>query len=692
MNENKYNEEKKTNITRAEKRKLMEEEEKMNKLREEELERKRQELKDTLFNDTPKKKNVFKREVPTAKIEKIEDKQKKDVVTRIILSMTVLFALTFLFYMIIDSVTKVDQLYQIINASLIFLIVICFVVFYKSRKNIVQIIASFLIVVLMGFNGAVMSNILALPKQETVPDFSGMTLTQAINWADANHIEYDQTFEHSDNVDKYDIISQDIDANTLLKEVDKINFEVSNGPDYNKEVIISDMTDWNIDEAVEVIDENLLNAVTVNFEENLDADRDTIIYQSKSGNMKRNDDLTFTVSLGNKENLTSIKLKNLKNTDLFHATLYLNRNAISYELKYEFSNKVAKGDVIKTSEKTGTELNPGDKITVTISKGKEIKVPELENMSLSEVTKWMVLNNLNINYSDAYDDNIKSGHVISANYKKGDIIEEETTVDIVVSKGKLKMKKFSSLAAFKTWAEKYGIKYEEKEEFDDNVEQGDIIKFSVDYGKKIKTDETLIVYVSKGKAIEVPDFNGKTESQIKKQCNSLGLNCTFTTEYSTGVDDGKLISQSVKAGEKVAKGDTINFVIATNNRNEVTSNSNKSSSSNSSSSNSSKGSSSGSSSSSSSSSSGSSSNNGSSSSSGGSTTTCNYYTFNLGAGNTGAQTKQIIQGSNPNLKFSWNPVSACSNGNKEPGTVCSSSVSDGSSVSSCTTITITYVN
>ena len=61
-----------------------------------------------------------------------------------------------------------------------------------------------------------------------------------------------------------------------------------------------------------------------------------------------------------------------------------------------------------------------------ISKGKKIVVPELENMKFSEVTKWLTGNNLKINYSDKYDNKVKSGNVISATYKKGDIIEEDT--------------------------------------------------------------------------------------------------------------------------------------------------------------------------------------------------------------------------------------------------------------------------
>ena len=225
MKENNLNKEK---MTRSERHQVQAQEEKMQKLREEELERKRQELKDTLFNNTSKK-NIYKKEIKEVK----ENKPKKDIGTRIILSLTVLLAFTFLFYMVIDSVTKVNQLYQIINAFLIFLIVICFVILYKSKRNIVQVIASFLIVVLMGFNGAVLSNILALPKQETVPDFRDMTLTQAINWAEANNVKYEQTFENSDNIKKYNIISQNITPESLLKDTEKIKFEVSNGPDYN---------------------------------------------------------------------------------------------------------------------------------------------------------------------------------------------------------------------------------------------------------------------------------------------------------------------------------------------------------------------------------------------------------------------------------------------------------------------------
>jgi hypothetical protein len=565
--------------SRTERRKIEEELEKRNAAKEKELEVKRQELKSIIFDDSPskkqKKENVYKRELPKNNQTNFDEEtpKKKPTIVNIILSLTMVITLAFSSYLIYDSFNQVDQVYQIINAIFIFITILVFLIAFKRayhyKKTKAIILTAICLIALMGFNGLVLANVISLPKQSSIPDFSNKTLTEAIEWAEANNIKYEQNFEYSDNISKYNIINQDVKSKTLTKNIDKINFEVSNGPDYNKEVLISNMEGWNIDEAVKVIDENFLNNVTVNFEENKEVTRDTIMEQSNSGNMKRNDAITFKVSLGDKEALKPITLKELKNMTLFKATLYLNRNAIDYELKYEFSDKIAKGKVISSSIKKGTKVSPGDKITLTISKGKKIIVPELKNMKMSKVTKWMVENNLKINYSDKYDNEIKSGHVIEATYKKGDIIEEETTIGIVVSKGKLKMPKFNNITDFKAWADKYKIKYEIKEEFNNDIKKGDIIKFSVETNKTINPDEGIIVYVSKGKAIEVPNFIGKTKSEIQKTCNQLGINCTFVNEYSNTVKEGNAISQSIKSGEKISKGDSIQISIATKNKNNV---------------------------------------------------------------------------------------------------------------------------
>ena len=652
--------------------------------KEKELEEKRKELKNIIFDD---KKNIYKNPRKNEKQTTNNDTITKPKVANIFLSITFVLTIAVFFYLIIDSSNQIDQLYQIINAFLLLIIVTCFLISFKKsffkNKSVPTIITSLVVILTLTFNGLYISNIISLPKQSYLPNFESKNLTKAINWTEENNIKTDQDFEYSDTTKKYNVISQSEKAETLTKNIDTIDFVVSNGPDYNKEVILADMTGWKIDDVLKFIDENFLSNVTVNFEENANIEKDTIINQNKTGTIKRSDPIIFTASLGDKATLSPIKLKDLKNESLLNASVYLGRNGILYELKYEFSNTIEKGHVISSNPKEGTTVKPDELITLTISKGKEIKVPDLKNKTMAYVTKWMVENNIQINYSDKYDNNIKSGRVIESNYKEGDIIEEGTTVDVIFSKGPLTMKKFDNINDFKSWADTNGIKYEIKEEFNDSIEKDKIIKTSIEKGANINLNNTITVYVSKGTAVTVPDFRNKTKSAVQTECNNLGISCTFTEEYSTQVDSGKVISQSIASGTQISKGDTIVITLAT--RKKTTSTSNKTSSSSSNSSSTSRPSSSGSSSTSRPS--------GGSSSSGTntpSTPTCNTKTFYIQPdyvviGNPSA-TCENVKKSNPGYNFYCDYVTTTSG---KQGQILNANSLKGITINSCNTVTIT---
>ena len=555
--------------SREEKRKYEEELIKRKSQTEKEMAKNRAEIQKILFNDENERKN--KKEVK---------KTKKTIITNIWLALTLLLAIAFALYLGYHSLNSVNQIYELINGGLILIIVICFIIAYnrslKKNKTTATAITGALFMGFMSFNCLYLANFIELPVQSNIPNFVGQEYTTALAWNEENDVTFDQTFDYSDTVSKYSVISQSTEPQTLTKNINEVSYSVSNGPDYNKNVIISDMTGWSIDEVLKVIDKNFLNNVIVNFEENPDIERNTVISQSISGNIKRNDEITFTVSLGDKNALSPIKLKNLKDEKLLNASVYLGQNAITYELNYEFSNDVAKGNVISTDSKQGTTLNPDDHVTLTVSKGKEIKVPDLTNKTMYEITEWMIENNLQINYSDRYDNKIKSGRVIETNYKEGDIIEEGTTVDVVFSKGKLKMPKVTDIDSFKSWADTNGVKYEIIEEFNNDVAQGDIIKTTVETGKVINLDETITVYISKGEAVTVPNFNGQTKNDAQKQCDSLGLTCTFTEQYSTKTE-GTVIDQSIASGTEVSKGDNITITIASSDKKAVAGTNNNSS-------------------------------------------------------------------------------------------------------------------
>ena len=521
-----------TSYTSRTERKQFEEELKNKQLeKEKELEAKRQEIKNILFDDDKKNiyKNPRKREKTVANQIENNEKRKKPRAANIVLSLTYVISIILFIYLIIDSSNQIDQIYQIINAFLLLIIVTCFLISFKKsffkNKSAPTVITSIVVLGTIAFNGLYMTDVISLPTQSYLPNFESENLTKAINWTEENNIKTDQNFEYSDTTQKYSVISQSEKAETLTKNLNTVDFVVSNGPDYNKEVILADMTGWNVDDVLDFVEENFLNNVTINFEENDSVDKETIIRQSTTGTIKRSDSIIFTASLGNKEDLSPIKLEDLTSKSLLRASVYLGRNGIQYELKYEFSDEIEKGHVISSDPKKGTTVNPDEMVTLTISKGKEIKVPNLKNKTMAYVTKWMVENNLQINYSDRYDTEIESGRVIESNYKEGDIIEEGTTVDVTFSKGPLKMKKFDNINDFKSWADTNGIKYEIKEEFNSDVEKDKIIKTSIEEGKTINLDDTITVYVSRGEAVKVPDFSGNTKSEAQKACDNSGLSC-----------------------------------------------------------------------------------------------------------------------------------------------------------------------
>lgn len=475
-------------------------------------------------------------------------------VTFLIIALVV--SVIYLIYTISTSKDEINQIYLIINSSIItglmLFLTLAMIIKRKTIQGLLSIFTAMIFICFIGFNISVSANKLKLPLQATLRDFTSANINDALLWANEHNVSVETLYVNSDDVEEGNIISQDIKPNTLLKGIKKIVLTISSGPNYDKEVVISNMVGWNIDEALKVIKDNFLNNVTINFEVNDSIEKNIIISQSVNGQIKRNTKIAITVSLGSASTLAPIEIIDLKNKSLFDATYYLQNNGIQYELTYEFSDKVKKDYIISQSAKKGTTVDPKiDKVTLIVSKGKEIKSPDLKGMEVEEIVNWVIKNNLKIVFEEQYDYSIKLGEIISTNYKKDDIISEGTIIKVVTSKGQLMMKSFNNLSEFRTWAASYNIAYKEVYEYNNTVAKGNIIKLSQEANTPIDPTSTITVYVSNGKPITVPYFIGKNKTTIVSNCNSLGLNCTF---YYTGYSN---TAKDVATNQNVASGATV---------------------------------------------------------------------------------------------------------------------------------------
>lgn len=617
-------------------------------------------LIDKNFDETLKKehdKNKLSIEKKKEKIRKNETEiSNKNIGKNIFAIICLILSISYSIFTVIFCGDQVNNLYLIINAIVItifalFLTIMVITKNYKT-KNVFSYFTTIILSGFLIFNFLVLNNNIELPTQELLENFQNKTISEALKWAKENNIEVNQIYEYSDNIEEYRIITQDIYPNTLLKKVDKITFTVSYGPNYDKIISLPNMVGWNIDDAMKTINDNFLNNVNIDYEVNEEKEKDTIIEQSISGQIRRNDEVNIKVSLGSTDDLEPVEMINLKNKSLMDATLWLKRHGIKYELVYVFSDEIVKNYVADQETDPGKTVNPkDDTVKLIISKGKKIVVPDLTKLSVDEATEWIINNNLKVKFETKYDSNIEAGKIIEADYKENDEIEAGTLITITTSKGPLKMPKFNNISDLRNWANNLGIEYREEYEFNDNVNKGDIIKTIPEENAVINYSDVIIVHISYGKPVTVPSFIGKSKSEISSTCNNIGLNCTF---YYNGYSDTPYDiaqNQNKNAGSEVVSGTYVSIGLSSGPKPKEEPKPDP-------------------------------------------TPTCDKSkttTIWITPGNDGNQTQNILSKQYPQIKWNFNLVDKCQSGDSTSGAVCNANEIDGKNLNSCDTYIVTIV-
>ena len=105
---------------------------------------------------------------------------------------------------------------------------------------------------------------------------------------------------------------------------------------------------------------------------------------------------------------------------------------LDVQTTYEYSESVEKDCVIKQSVEKGSFIHPNKKITLTVSKGAGVKVPEVANLTLSDAKKKLEDLGLKVSTTYDYSSSIAKDKVIRAS---GSHVDEGATVTLTVSKG-----------------------------------------------------------------------------------------------------------------------------------------------------------------------------------------------------------------------------------------------------------------
>lgn len=174
---------------------------------------------------------------------------------------------------------------------------------------------------------------------------------------------------------------------------------------------------------------------------------------------------------------------------------------ILVELDQAYSDTVKKGNIISQDIKAGTILKKGDTIRVTVSKGALVTIPDVAGKKKAKAKEMITNAKLIMKVSDRkWSDKVAKGKVISQDKKAGEKIEEGNTISVVISKG---------------------------------VEQ-----------------------------VKVPKVEGKTLEEAQKALKKAKLKVDSSRTYSSSVEEGKIISQSIASGTTVDKNTTVKVAIS----------------------------------------------------------------------------------------------------------------------------------
>lgn len=461
---------------------------------------------------------------------------------------------------LVVSIMKQSSIIGLLSSLIITLFTIVFTITsitYKRSSKSLVLVGCLLLTTYFGLNIINCDFI----SSNGIPNFTGKSVTDVISWASKNSITINQEYEYSDMIPEYRIISQNIESGTNMNKVKELTISISEGANPSKEIVVPSMIGWDCERVLKFIKNNYLSNVEVEFIQS-DMAKDTVINQSASGNLKRDDLIKLTFSYGEELDSNEVSLIDFTNMSKFEVEFYMKQHQLKYKFEDAFSNKIKRGYAVKQSVDAGNKVSVNDsEIVVTISKGPEIEVPDLLKYSMSEITEWAIKNKVKLNFSDSYDDSVKKNAIISTNVNKGDIIEQGTTIKVVLSRGSLKMPTFKSIEDFYDWANKYNIKYEEQHEFSDTVEAGKVISYSYKNGSVIKNGDSIIVKISDGVKRGVPNVVGLTKSNAISKLENASLKYSVVYKNSTSTKD-KVLSQSISAGSEVSSGTTVVITVS----------------------------------------------------------------------------------------------------------------------------------
>lgn len=362
-----------------------------------------------------------------------------------------------------------------------------------------------------------------------MPNFNEKSIADARKWANENQMEIDIKPKYSLKVPTSDIIKQ---ANTPGKNVKKgsmLTFTVSDGPNPEEKIKLPDFKKMSQGETEQFIEKNKADNLSIIPEYNDKIDKGKYIrieFNDKevtAETYRRRDMGNVYYSKGKEVFEKNISIPNFSGKTKADVEEWAGKNNISMTYNEVDSNKVEEGKVVSQSLPKDKKIAKKDKMSVEISAGKAVVVPNFGDYSAENANS--AAEGLEVSVQQVFSDSMAFGQLVSQSIPAGTKLtgKDSKSIKVIYSVGQPYIKSyfgqlegdipkflyedFNSKGANIT----YDIYY-----MNSDQEKGTIVKMSV-FNQYIPLNAYITFGISNGSDAEQPGKTDRKDPQEKKE-------------------------------------------------------------------------------------------------------------------------------------------------------------------------------
>ena len=252
--------------------------------------------------------------------------------------------------------------------------------------------------------------------------------------------------------------------------------------------------------------------------------------------------------------------------DLTDVQADLGAIGLASSVEEEFSDDVQSGIVTHSDPDGGSSVHKSTNVQLYVSKGIDMKdVPNVVGKGQDEASRTLTDAGLALGaVTDAYSEDVPPGQVISQSVAAGTSLAHDSTVDVVLSKGReprtVPTLTGKGASAAKSSIEALGLVASPTEAYSDTVPEGQVISQQTREGSTVYRGDSVSYTVSKGpEMVTVPDVVGLQRQEARNKLEGAGF--TVQEDLILGGFFNTVRSSDPAGGSKVKKGSTVTISV-----------------------------------------------------------------------------------------------------------------------------------